>query len=62
MYELAEFLSRRYPKIYNVARHQPSPGDFGWYGEGQVKTVTIIPLGVTYELDEANPMKICALL
>lgn len=62
VYELSEYLSRRYPSVYAVERHQPSLGDFGWYGDGQIKTVTILPLGVTYNLDEEDSMKVAGLL
>ncbi|KIO34631.1 hypothetical protein M407DRAFT_13409 [Tulasnella calospora MUT 4182] len=62
VYELAEYLSRRYPSIYAVERHEPSPGDFGWYGEVQIKTVAIVPLGATYDLDEEDSMKVAGLL
>ncbi|KAI5124771.1 hypothetical protein M0805_005405 [Coniferiporia weirii] len=61
-YELAEYLSRRYPDTYRVTRHAPHFGDFGWYGEGQIRQITIIPVGATYDLDEEDPMKISALL
>lgn len=62
VYELSEYLSRRYPDTYSVTRHDPEVGDFGWYGEGQVKEVTILPLSVTYSLDEEDPMKVSSLL
>ncbi|THH12332.1 hypothetical protein EW145_g89 [Phellinidium pouzarii] len=61
-YELAEYLSRRYPDTYRVTRHAPRPDDFGWYGDGQVKLITIFPVGVTYNLDVEDPMKVSALL
>ncbi|KAG8922526.1 hypothetical protein FRC01_013921 [Tulasnella sp. 417] len=62
VYELAEYLSRRYPNIYAVERHEPSPGDFGWCGQGQIKTVNIVPLGAAYDLDEEDSMKVAGLL
>ncbi|KAI0069174.1 hypothetical protein BV25DRAFT_1910871 [Artomyces pyxidatus] len=63
MYELAEFLSRRCPKVFRVSRHPPSDEqDAGWYGEGKIKDITILPLDVTYNLDEGDPMTIAALL
>lgn len=62
-HELAEFLSRRYPKVYSVTRHAPgSEKGNGWYGDGRIKEVTILPLGVTYNLDEDEPMKVAGLL
>jgi len=62
VYELSEYLSRRYPDTYSVVRHKPLAGDFGWYGEGQVKEITIVPLGVTYDLENEDPMKVSSLL
>jgi hypothetical protein len=62
MYDLAEFLVRRYPEIYSVARHDTQLGDFGWYGEGQIHTITIKPLGITYDLDKEDPMTMAALM
>ncbi|EJD01283.1 uncharacterized protein FOMMEDRAFT_21702 [Fomitiporia mediterranea MF3/22] len=62
VYELAEYLSRRYPDTYRVTRHSPSPNDYGWYGEGQVKEITIVPIDVTYNLDDEDPMKVSGLL
>ncbi|EIM88152.1 uncharacterized protein STEHIDRAFT_146234 [Stereum hirsutum FP-91666 SS1] len=62
-HELAEFLSRRYPKVYSVTRHAPgSEKGNGWYGDGRIKEVTILPLGVPYNLDEDEPMKVAGLL
>lgn len=62
VYELAEFLSRRYPKVYSCTRHPPRENDYGWYKEGQIKEITMIPLGATYNLDVEDPMKVSALL
>ena len=62
VYELSEYLSRRYPNIYKVTRHAPRSGDFGWYGEGQVKEITMVPVNATYNLDEEDPMKVSAML
>lgn len=66
-HELAEFLSRRYPKVYSVTRHprtkpNGSVAGNGWYDEGRIKDITILPLGVTYNLDEEEPMKVAGLL
>ena len=62
VYELSEFLSRRYPDTYRVTRHEPRQGDFGWGGEGQVRTVTVVPVGATYDLDVEDPMRVAGLL
>lgn len=66
-HELAEFLSRRYPKVYSVTRHSPSNSKGsgarnGWYGDGRIKEITILPLGVSYNLDEEEPMRVAGLL
>lgn len=68
VYELAEFLSRRYPAVYSVTRHVPSSTpvmvsfEDGWKGEGRIRDVTIVPLGVKYDLDVEDPLKVAALL
>jgi hypothetical protein len=62
VYELSEFLSRRYPETYTVTRRAPQAGDFGWYGDGQIKRILIRPFDVTYDLDEDDPTKAAALL
>ncbi|KAF8304832.1 hypothetical protein DL93DRAFT_2090079 [Clavulina sp. PMI_390] len=41
VHEMAEYLSRRFPQMYTVTRKAPLPGDFGWYGEGEIKTIRI---------------------
>lgn len=38
---MAEYLSRRFPQLYTVTRKSPTEGDFGWYGEGEIKTIRI---------------------
>ncbi|KAF9030722.1 hypothetical protein BDZ89DRAFT_1101300 [Hymenopellis radicata] len=58
--ELAEFLSRRYPKIYSVERHAPGSG--GLYNEGRIRTITMIPVNATYDLEEEDPMTVAGLL
>ncbi|KAH9921530.1 uncharacterized protein BXZ73DRAFT_91792 [Epithele typhae] len=60
MYELAEYLSRRHPDVYSVARHPPSGDDSqnGWYGEGRIKQISIIPLGRTHDLDCEEPLRV----
>ena len=62
VYEIAEFLTRRYPEVYSAKRHPPVANDFGWYGDGQIKEVTINPLGVTHNLDNEDPMTVAGLL
>ena len=61
-YELSEFLSRKFPNFYRVIRKDHFPQDMGWYGDGEIKTIEIIPLKVTYDLDSDNPMMIAGLL
>ncbi|KZT74534.1 hypothetical protein DAEQUDRAFT_720712 [Daedalea quercina L-15889] len=63
VYELAEYLSRRYPDIYRVIRKgKNEKGVFGWYGEAQIQTITVVPLQTTYNLEEEDPMTLSALL
>ncbi|KAI0314210.1 hypothetical protein OF83DRAFT_1165305 [Amylostereum chailletii] len=59
MHELAEFLSRRYPSIYTVTR-DASKG--GWYRLGKIKTITINPVDVTYDLEKDEPIRVAASL
>lgn len=67
VHELAEYCSRMFPGLYAATR-QPrtaSSSICGWYGEGKIKDITIIPMGKTYDLDtygNMDPMTICALL
>ncbi|GBE79122.1 hypothetical protein SCP_0203190 [Sparassis crispa] len=63
LYELAEYLPRRYPTIYRVERHATSkPNSYSWYGENPIKSITIIPLQITYDLDEEDPLTMAARL
>ncbi|KAF8803724.1 hypothetical protein BYT27DRAFT_7109166 [Phlegmacium glaucopus] len=56
VHELAEYLSRRYPKDFSIVRHpQRFPAgtlfcDWGWEGEPPIKTVTMVSLGISYDL------------
>ncbi|KAF7978334.1 hypothetical protein HWV62_963 [Athelia sp. TMB] len=68
--ELAEYLSVRYPETFRITRHVQAdvdPKSFvqeGWEGQPPVKSVTIVPQGVTYELNQnaEDMMKVAALL
>ncbi|KZT74535.1 hypothetical protein DAEQUDRAFT_734812 [Daedalea quercina L-15889] len=61
--ELAEFLVRRYPALYSVTRYEKGERSRGgWYGAGQVRTITIMPLQVTYDLGSEEPLKVANLL
>lgn len=63
MHDLAEYLSRRYPTIYSVVRKYRNEKNLsGWYGEGEIREITIIPLQKTYSLDSEDPMTVAALL
>ncbi|KZT40124.1 hypothetical protein SISSUDRAFT_1044744 [Sistotremastrum suecicum HHB10207 ss-3] len=62
VHELSEYLSRRYPHVYRVERKPAQKDDFGWYNEGEIKTIEIIPIGVTYDLERDDPMTISGLL
>lgn len=48
--------------MYHVVRHDSAKDTSGWYGEPSIKTITIVPLDKTYDLDEADPMAVSALL
>lgn len=55
VHELAEYLSRRYPKDFSVVRHSQRffigvYCDWGWEGAPPIKTVTILSLGISYDL------------
>lgn len=68
--ELAEYLSLRYPSTFRVERHRESNRDRksyiakGWAGAPAIKSITVVPLGLTHELNEneADMMRVCALL
>ncbi|KAI0723515.1 hypothetical protein C8Q76DRAFT_398233 [Earliella scabrosa] len=64
MYEVAEYLSRRHPDVYSVTRHTPSDreDENGWYGEGRISTITLIPFEETYNLDVDEPLKVARML
>ena len=64
MYELAEYVSRRYPDVYSVTRHPVSDreDENGWYGEGRISTITLIPFEETYDLDVDEPLKVARML
>ena len=64
MYELAEYLSRRHPDVYSVTRHPVSrhEDENGWYGEGRITTITIIPFEETHDLDTEEPLKVARML
>ncbi|KAI0829315.1 hypothetical protein BC628DRAFT_1315419 [Trametes gibbosa] len=64
LYELAEYLSRRHPDVYRVTRKPVSriSDDNGWYGEGKIKHITIIPFSETYDLETDEPLKVARLL
>ncbi|KAI1793029.1 hypothetical protein LXA43DRAFT_304457 [Ganoderma leucocontextum] len=59
LYELAEYLSRRHPDVYRVTRHPVSTqeDENGWYGEGRIKTITIVPFQETHDLEKEEPLK-----
>lgn len=62
LHELAEYLHRRYPSVYTVTRHSVEKSTYGWYGEGDIKTITVGPLNRTFNLDEGEPLKIATML
>lgn len=63
VYELAEYLSRRYPEVFIVTRHSVTERlENGWYGLGLIHTITIVPVNRTLDLDAEDPMTVSALL
>ena len=63
--DLSEYLSRRFPTVYTVVRHNATTSGkdrSGWYGRALVKQITILPLGKTYDLDDEDPMVVAASL
>ena len=63
VHELAEYLIRRYPRLYSVTRHDPSTTtEDGWYGEGQIRAITLKAIGQTINLDREDPMTAAAFL
>ncbi|CAE6507270.1 unnamed protein product [Rhizoctonia solani] len=61
--ELGEYLSRRYPQVFRVvSRIKYAPNDLSWDNLGEIEIIEIIPLGVRYNLQEEDPMKISGLL
>ena len=67
--ELAEYLSARYPctfRIERMIRYETKKRSLekGWDGRSPIKSITCVPLEVTYELNEdaEDMMKVAALL
>ena len=55
VHELAEYLSRRYPKDFSVVRHSQRIHsetfcDWGWEGAPPINTVAMHSLGLSYDL------------
>lgn len=63
VHELAEYLIRRYPRLYSVTRHDPSTtAEGGWYGEGPIRSIMLKAVGQTLNLDDEDPMTAAAFL
>ena len=47
-----------------MTRHPVSknPDENGWYGEGRVKTITIVPFERTFDLEKDEPLKVARML
>ncbi|KAJ6581107.1 hypothetical protein B0H19DRAFT_1113623 [Mycena capillaripes] len=60
VHELSEYLSRRYPKTFQISRHAPSASlaDYptGWDGTAPVKSVRILHLREEFELPLPLPL------
>lgn len=63
VHELAEYLVRRYPRLYSATRYNPSVNaEGGWYGEGQIQTITMKAVDETLDLGQEDPMTAAAFL
>jgi hypothetical protein len=62
LYELTEYLSRRFPDVYHVRRAAKGKDHSGWYGEPAIQEITVVPLGKTYKLTEGSPLTTASLL
>lgn len=62
VYELAEYLHRRYPSVYSITRHSSEKSTYGWYKAGDIKTITVVPLNRTFNLDEEKPLEVATML
>jgi len=71
VHELAEYLSRRYPTTFVVARDAAplNPDEnwkFSWTSDPPIARITIVPLGVSYkmspDMDPVRALEVAALL
>ncbi|KAI0346975.1 hypothetical protein BDW22DRAFT_482216 [Trametopsis cervina] len=60
VYEMAEYLSRRYPSVYTVRRREK--GADGWYGEPMIEEITVVPVERTFRIESEEPMMLAGLL
>ncbi|KAI9725900.1 MAG: hypothetical protein M1834_009463 [Cirrosporium novae-zelandiae] len=58
--DLSEFLSRRYPQVYNLTRSTTDQD--GWYGEGSITKIEIPSLGASYDLTKEDPLTVAGLI
>ena len=58
--DLAEYLSRRYPQVYRVSRSAVDHD--GWDNHGAITSISIPPLGVSYDLTREDPMTVAGLI
>ncbi|KAH9938721.1 uncharacterized protein B0H18DRAFT_968444, partial [Fomitopsis serialis] len=62
VYELAEYCQDD-TRIFTMSHEgHERKGGFSWYGEGQIQTITVVPLQVTYDLEKEDAMTLSALL
>ena len=45
-----------------MTRHSAGKSTYGWYGENDIKTVTVVPLKKTFNLDEEDPLRVATML
>ncbi|KIM47089.1 hypothetical protein M413DRAFT_16557 [Hebeloma cylindrosporum] len=52
VHELAEYLSRRFPTMFEIVRHSSSvvSESTGWYGLPPIKSIRVLPVGKSYEI------------
>lgn len=63
VYELVEYLSRRYPSSFRITRQATSPVpsvcgvSLGWGGEMPIRSVEVVETGTTYDLSSLETLE-----
>ncbi|KAF3798175.1 hypothetical protein GCG54_00010521 [Colletotrichum gloeosporioides] len=58
--DLAEFLSRRYPSVYRVARSEDNTQ--GWYRLGSINKIEMPAMGAAYDLNKHDSLTVAGLI